>query len=56
MNNNFNINTIIKNGAITNQLDYERALDADKKLRLLASVMTLRSSLRDIIEAFEKKH
>lgn len=60
MSSNFNINTIIKNGAITNQLDYERALDADRKLRLLAksdsSMKTLRSRLRDIIEVFEKKH
>lgn len=60
MSSNFNINTIIKNGVITNQLDYERALDADKKLRLLAksdsSMKTLRSRLRDIIEVFEKKH
>lgn len=60
MNNNFDINTIIKNGTISNQLDYERALIADKNLRLLAkedkSIKLLRSKLRDIIETFEKKH
>lgn len=60
MTSKFNINTIIKSGAISNQLDYERALEADKKLRLLSkndsSMKTLRSELRDIIEAFEKKH
>lgn len=60
MSSNFNINTIVENGTITNQLDYERALDADKKLRLIAksdsTMKALRGRLRDIIKEFENKH
>lgn len=53
----FNIENIIKKGAITNELDYDRALIADRKLRLLAKesphFKTLRSKLRDLIEKYE---
>ena len=36
MKTHFDIEKIVQNGTITNGLDYERALVADKKLRLLA--------------------
>lgn len=53
----FNIENIIKKGAITNELDYDRALIADRKLRLLAKeephYKTMRSKLRDLIEKYE---
>ena len=53
----FNIENIIKKGAITNELDYDRALIADRKLRLLSKedphFKTLRSKLRSIIEKYE---
>ena len=51
------IDSIIKKGCITNELDYDRALIADRKLRLLAKenphFKTLRSKLRSIIEKYE---
>ena len=53
----FNIDSIIKKGFITNELDYDRALIADRKLRLLSKedphFKTLRSKLRSIIEKYE---
>ena len=53
----FNIENIIKKGTITNELDYDRALIADRKLRLLGKedphYKTMRSKLRDIIEKYE---
>lgn len=53
----FNIENIIKKGSITNELDYDRALIADRKLRLLAKedphYKAMRSKLRDIIERYE---
>ena len=53
----FNIENIIKKGSITNELDYDRALIADRKLRLLAKedplYKTMRSKLRDLIEKYE---
>ena len=53
----FNIDSIIKKGTITNELDYDRALIADRKLRLLAKesphFKTMRIKLRDIIVQYE---
>lgn len=54
---NFDIEKIVEKGIITDELDYERSLIADRKLRLLAKENTyfksLRSKLRDIIEKYE---
>ena len=36
MKTHFDIESIIKKGRITNELDYDRALITDRKLRLLA--------------------
>lgn len=53
----FDIEKLIESGFINNELDYERALIADRKLRLLskdnAYFKTLRQQLRDIIEVYE---
>lgn len=57
MKTDFDIEKIIEKGIITNELDYERALIADRKLRLLAKdslhFKNLRSKLRDIIKKYE---
>ncbi|WP_281632970.1 helix-turn-helix domain-containing protein [Flavobacterium luteolum] len=57
MKTHFDIEKIVERGIITNELDYERALIADRRLRLLAKDNThfknLRSNLRDIIEKYE---
>ena len=57
MKTHFDIEKIIEKCIITNELDYERALIADRKLRLLAKenpyFKSLRSKLRDIIEKYE---
>lgn len=57
MKTDFDIDKIIEKGAITNELDYDRALIADRRLRLLAKenihFKKLRSKLRDIIEEYE---
>lgn len=54
---NFDIEKIVEKGIITNELDYERALIADRKLRFHAKensyFKSLRSKLRDIIEKYE---
>lgn len=53
----FDINKIIKQGKIQNELGYDRALIADRKLRVLSKenpeFKTLRKNLRDLIEAYE---
>lgn len=58
METHFDIEKIVKKGLITNELDYDRALIADRKLRLLAEenphFKNLRIKLRDIIEKYEK--
>lgn len=55
----FDIEQLIDVGSITNELDYERAMIADRKLRLLAKenphLKKRRSRLRSIIAAYEKK-
>lgn len=58
MKTDFNIERIIENGSITNELDYERAIIADRKLRLLSKedkyFKNLRTKLRNMIESYEK--
>ncbi|MDD4575262.1 MAG: helix-turn-helix transcriptional regulator [Bacteroidales bacterium] len=58
MKTHFDIEELIKSSSITNELDYERALIADRKLRLLAKdndyFKKQRKKLRDLIEAYEK--
>jgi len=58
MKTHFDIEKIIESGFIANELDYERALIADRKLRLLskdnAHFKNLRLKLRDLIEKYEK--
>jgi hypothetical protein len=55
----FDIEKIVEMGIITNELDYERALIADRKLRLLGNedvhFKHLRKKLRSIIEKYENK-
>jgi len=57
MKTHFDIEKIIEKGIITNELDYERALVSDRKLRILAKdnvhFKNLRSKLREIIEKYE---
>ena len=57
MKTDFDIEKLVEKRSITNELDYERALNADKRLRLLAKESAhfkkLRNSLRDIIEKYE---
>lgn len=57
MKTHFDIEKIVEKGQISNELDYERALIADRKLRLLAKdslhFKKLRVKLRDIIEQYE---
>ncbi|WP_281310703.1 transcriptional regulator [Flavobacterium flavigenum] len=57
MKTHFDIEKIIESGIITNELDYERALIADRKLRLLVKqdldFKNLRTKLRDLIEKYE---
>jgi transcriptional regulator with XRE-family HTH domain len=57
MNTQFDIERIFSEGRISNELDYERALIADRKLRVLAKnnpkFRKVRSQLRDLIEYYE---
>ena len=57
MQTHFDIEKIIEKGSISNELDYERALIADRKLRLLASdslhFKNLRLKLRNLLEKYE---
>jgi len=59
MKTHFDIEQIVKSGKIDNVLDLERALIADRKLRLLvkedSSYSALRKKLRDIIEEYENR-
>ena len=60
MNTPFNIEEILELGEIQNALDFERALIADRKLRVLSKenpkYKTLRRKLRDLIEDYESKN
>jgi antitoxin component HigA of HigAB toxin-antitoxin module len=53
----FDIEAILKKGRLSNELDYERALVAERKLRLLAKedaqFTTLRHQLRLLLETYE---
>lgn len=53
----FDVDRILKKGKIQNELDFERALITDRKLRVLAKenpkLKTVRKKLRDLIEAYE---
>lgn len=55
----FNIEEFIKQGSISNELDFERAMIADRNLRLLSKnsvhFKNLRKKLRDLIENYENK-
>lgn len=57
MKTSFDIEKLVEKGSITNELDYERALIADRKLRVLSKenshFKTLRIKLRDLIQAYE---
>lgn len=57
MKTHFDIEKIVESGIITNELDYDRALIADRKLRLLAKedlhFKNVRTKLRDLIEKYE---
>lgn len=54
------IENAINNGKIEDELEYERCLLADRKLRVLSntdkSFKPIRKKLRDLIEKYEKKH
>lgn len=56
----FDISKLIKSGKIQNELDLERALIADRKLRVLSKkdlkFKSLRTKLRDLIEQYESKN
>ena len=60
MNTQFDISKLIKAGQIKNQLDFERALIADRKLRVLSKenpeYKSLRRKLRDLIELYENQN
>ncbi|MCH7535985.1 MAG: transcriptional regulator, partial [Bacteroidetes bacterium] len=53
----FDINEVLESGKIQNELQFERALIADRKLRVLAKkdskLKAVRKKLRDLIEAYE---
>ena len=56
----FDISELIKNGKILNELDFERAMIADRKLRVLSKenpkFKSVRKKLRDLIEEYENKN
>lgn len=56
----FDISELIEKGEIQNELDLERALIADRKLRVLSKenseFITLRKKLRDLIETYENQN
>ena len=56
----FDISQLIVSGKIQNELDFERALIADRKLRVLAKenpkFQTTRKKLRDLIEQYENQN
>ena len=56
----FEISKLIKDGKIQNELDFERALIADRNLRVLSredkSLKAVRKQLRDLIEQYEDQH
>lgn len=56
----FDISELIENGEILNELDFERALIADRKLRVLSKenpeLKLVRKKLRDLIEQYENQN
>ena len=56
----FDISQLIETGKILNELDFERALIADRKLRVLSKenpkFKTIRKKLKDLIEEYENKN
>ena len=56
----FNISQLIEDGGIQNELDFERALIADRKLRVLSKenpkFKSVRKKLRDLIEQYENQN
>jgi transcriptional regulator with XRE-family HTH domain len=60
MNTYYDINEVIKNDRIDNEPDYERALIAERKLRLLAKEDTQfaekRKKIRNLIALYEESH
>jgi len=56
----FDISELIENGEILNELDLERAMIAERKLRVLAKenpkFKSARKKLRDLIEQYESKN
>lgn len=56
----FDVSKLLENGKIENELDFERALIADRKLRVLAKNNTkyksIRRQIRDLIEEYEDKN
>lgn len=56
----FDISELIENGKILNELDFERALIADRKLRVLSKenpkFKSVRKKLRDLIEQYENQN
>ena len=55
----FDVESFLEKGKIQNELDFERALIADRKLRVLAKqnpeLKTTRKKLRDLMEAYENE-
>lgn len=56
----FDLSQLIETGKIQNELDFERALIADRKLRVLSKenskFKSLRKKLRDLIEQYESEN
>ncbi len=56
----FDITQLIETGKIENELDFERALIADRKLRVLSKenpkFKSVRKQLRDLIEQYENQN
>lgn len=56
----FDIEHILESGKLSSELEYERALIADRKLRVLSKenhrLKPVRKKLRDVIERYENKH
>ena len=56
----FDISDLIRNKKISNELDFERALIADRKLRVLSKenpkFKSVRKKLRDLIEQYENQN
>jgi transcriptional regulator with XRE-family HTH domain len=56
----FDISQLIETGKIQNELDFERALIADRKLRVLSKenpkFKSVRKKLRDLIEQYENEN